>query len=90
MALFQFRRQWNHNLSLETDRQAMIALQASTSYGVGISSVAASPRPRLRRRRVILAKGAISAFLTLDSMMHIYNTTKLLILIRVRLGVYFN
>ncbi|KAG5527327.1 hypothetical protein RHGRI_028277 [Rhododendron griersonianum] len=43
----------------------MIALQASTSYGVGISSFAASPRPRLRRRRVILAKGAISAFLTL-------------------------
>ncbi|XP_058186892.1 ferredoxin-thioredoxin reductase catalytic chain, chloroplastic [Rhododendron vialii] len=33
----------------------MTALQASTSYGVGISSVAASPRPRLRRRRVILA-----------------------------------
>ncbi|KAF7130445.1 hypothetical protein RHSIM_Rhsim10G0028000 [Rhododendron simsii] len=43
----------------------MTALQASTSYGVGISSVAASPRPRLRHRRVILAQGAISAFLTL-------------------------
>ncbi|KAF7130317.1 hypothetical protein RHSIM_Rhsim10G0028700 [Rhododendron simsii] len=41
----------------------MTALQASTSYGVGISSVAASPRPRLRHRRVILAQVIFCLFL---------------------------
>ncbi|KAH7847885.1 hypothetical protein Vadar_031279 [Vaccinium darrowii] len=48
---------WSGSVSLESNRiAAMRSLQASTSYGIGISSVVTPPQPRLRHRRVVLAK----------------------------------